>query len=283
MWKSIRSLWVRFSIYLEIQFLNPRLLPVCLASIAFIALVAIIAYLPVTKSGLIDIAQLVGQAITVITFVFAVYQYRKTREAARISYISKEADSLIPAMSECINSLDLKSKTFLDDLFKVIGRLVNLGTDFSDFYGHLPQCIERRIVGSHWQNMFLDDLAIKFGEIKIAHIIDHRQREDVLCKLMMDINPETLGTDDLLDPYNKALLIFRDPKFFLENMPNSVLRKNTSTVYLFKSQYFDRKNTQKMANNSWFGTDMRVRAPVLAAFYEARMNPVEIQLGRPLW
>jgi len=219
----------------------------------------------------------------VITFVFAVYQYRKARETARITYIAKEADSLIPKMSESIRSLDPTSKTFLEDLFKVLGRLANLGTDFADFYGHLPQGIERRIVGSHWQNMFLDDLSAKLSEIKVADIIEDRQRFEVANKIIIDMPQAMPGTRDLLWDYEVASIVLKEQSFFLKGMTHTTLLTHSSTVYLFKSYYFDRKSTAKMANNSWFGTDMRVRAPVLAALYEIRMEPIETKVRKPLW
>ncbi|MFK9007579.1 hypothetical protein [Pseudomonas pergaminensis] len=193
---------------------------------------------------LVDIINAIAQFATAGAFIFAVYQYRKSKETERQTILVKECKDLVLRMCIICNEFCENSRHGIKETSKFVTKMLSLGTSFNEIFNELNEDTHKAIVRMHWQEMYFSDLQHAMEQWSFLEILRDlqivpAQADAIRYQYLYNQRVSRADISDLLAEYNLT-------KAFIKTEPvSSKLMKSAqiSTDYLFFNTTFSKIKT----------------------------------------
>ncbi|MBS7559411.1 hypothetical protein KHO49_13800 [Pseudomonas sp. RC4D1] len=253
--------------------------PICADLVAVLTVLAILASALYVKDPfpadfwnmkLIDIINAIAQFATAGAFVFAVFQYRKSKESERQAVLIKECRYLIDSMCVTCGEFSGSKRQGLKETNKFTTKMSSLGSSFDEIFRELEEDTHKAIVRMHWQEMYFSNLhhameAWSLGDVFQDLGIDIAQSH---LQKLTDLRDQRVRRADIIDLFAE----YNSIKRILENDNLSSQLMKTAQItqdYLFFEMRFFLNDSLKDHLYGYLNIiNARVRAPVLAALNE---------------
>lgn len=221
-----------------------------------------------------SLIQALGQFATVGALVFAVIQFRISKERDRQATLFSESKILIEKIATSFNQVTIGyGKNELSDLMTAIVKSDNYAYHLLAIAGSLESRVDRSIIGVYWQDMFFHTIssvsrAYEFDKF-IPAIFKELRSYPIFKQEALDY-ASNQNNEDLFE-YNYAFYMLKECRVPL-NIDKSLKSSYViSALERFQQHFFEERFISMYLSDQVIRPNFKFQAPVWAAIYHVRI------------